>query len=328
MIKKIKGKIHAILFWQTRIGNILNSTYSLRIFLKNSFEESRLRNKENFEAYLTKQYHIIEKGLALPKPRANFGKVKILRLIKIAKDYIAIYGESALSDSIMESLNSYLNKNESLIRVDPSFYETITDFVDSDKRDSTGGVIHVRKDTIQKATDIDYLQFVKTRSSVRNYSAEPVSVDEIRKAVDIARNAPSVCNRQSWRLHYYSDRNKMNKLLKIQNGNGGFTDSINKLLVVSVDTQKFTKLEGNQVFVDGGLFAMNLLLSLHSMNIGSCCLNTCLPYSDENQIKLIGDIPKEERLIMMIGIGKLKQDYEVALSKKIDIINILTEHND
>jgi len=114
--------------------------------------------------------------------------------------------------------------------------------------------------------------------------------------------------------------------LKIQNGNGGFGDSINKLLVVTVDTNRFTKLEGNQIFVDGGLFSMNLLLAMHSMQIGACCLNTCLPYVDEKKIKNIGHIDSSERLIMMMGIGRLKDNFEVALSKKIGVNQIVTKH--
>ena len=114
----------------------------------------------------------------------------------------------------------------------------------------------------------------------------------------------------------------MNTILNLQNGNNGFTETINKLLIITADTKKFTKLESNQVFVDGGLFAMNLLLALHAQNIASCCLNTCLPYVDEKKIKRIGNIPNSERLIMMIGIGKQKDSFEVAISERVAVEQI------
>jgi len=78
MLQKIKAKIYALLFWQTNFGEILNKGYDLKVFLTNSFSESNQKSKESYYAYLTKQYHIIEKGLALPNPRKNFGKSKIL----------------------------------------------------------------------------------------------------------------------------------------------------------------------------------------------------------------------------------------------------------
>ena len=114
---------------------------------------------------------------------------------------------------------------------------------------------------------------------------------------------------------------------KLQNGNNGFTDSINKVLLITTDTKKFTKLESNQVFVDGGLFSMNLLLSLHSLGVASCCLNTCLPYVDEEKMKIVGEIPSSERLIMMIGIGKYKDSFEVAISDRIQSKDILEIKN-
>ena len=118
----------------------------------------------------------------------------------------------------------------------------------------------------------------------------------------------------------------MDKLLKLQNGNNGFNQSINKLLIVTSDVKRFTKLESNQIFVDGGLFAMSLLYSLHAQGIASCCLNTCLPYVDELSIKNEGDIPSSERLIMMIGIGMHKDTYEVAISDRDSVEEIILQH--
>ena len=178
------------------------------------------------------------------------------------------------------------------------------------------------KNQIQDAVNIDFENFIKSRTSVRNFSDKEVLEKEVYKAVDIARYTPSVCNRQSWKVHYFGDRNKMNTILNLQNGNNGFTETINKLLIITADTKKFTKLESNQVFVDGGLFAMNLLLALHAQNIASCCLNTCLPYVDEKKIKRIGNIPNSERLIMMIGIGKQKDSFEVAISERVAVEQI------
>tara|TARA_B110000090_G_scaffold209932_1_gene268818 strand:+ start:4620 stop:5603 length:984 start_codon:yes stop_codon:yes gene_type:complete len=326
MINRIKGKMYALFFWQTRIGDVLNSLYGLRIFIGNSFTDSKLKSKENYAAFLTKQYHIIEKGLALPSPRKNFGKAKIVKLIAVATEYRTTYGNDGLTASIMEALASYLVKNDSLATDDPVFYKAIHSFVSTSSYDATGGVTRIDLNELKDAVGIDFKRFVESRASVRNFSDKEVSSEDIVNAVSLARNAPSVCNRQSWKLHYFSDRTTMDKLLKIQNGNNGFGDSINKLLIVTVDTHRFTRLEGNQIFIDGGLFSMNLLLALHSMQIGACCLNTCVPYTDEIEIKKIGEIESSERLIMMMGIGRLKDNYKVALSQKLEADQIITIH--
>lgn len=317
IIKKIKAKAYALIFWQTGLGEIFNKIYDLNIFYSYYFTENKIKSKESFEAFLTKQYHIVEKGLALPESRKGFGKEKINLLLIKTKEYIIRYGEDRITKNIKETLNQYLERNKELMVLDNSFHTLISDFISKVSSNNSGGVKKISLNEIQSAVSIDFERFVKTRTSVRNYASVDVSEDAVFKAVEIARYTPSVCNRQSWRVHYFKDKVLKNELLNLQGGNGGFTESINQLLIVTTDVSRFTKLESNQVFIDGGLFSMNLLLALHSQEIGSCCLNTCVPYMKEKEIKKIGNIPNNERLIMMIGIGKLKDNYEVAISDRI-----------
>lgn len=316
-LNRVKNKVHAIIYWQTNIGELVNKIYDLRIFYKYYFTEQKLKNKTNYQAFLTKQYHIIEKGLALPETRKAFGKPKIELLIIKSIEYKNKFGRDALISNIEATLSQYLDRNKELKTEDSAFYNFISEFLTNSSAEKNGGVKRILSEDIKKIISIDYEGFVKSRTSVRNFSKEEVLDSEIIEAIDIARFTPSVCNRQSWKVHYFKEEATKKRLLKLQGGNGGFTDSINKLLIVTTDVSRFTKLESNQVFTDGGLFSMNLLLALHSLGIGSCCLNTCVPYSIEKEIKSIGKIPDSERLIMMIGIGKLKQDFEVAISNKL-----------
>ena len=326
MINRIKGKLYALFFWQSNIGEFLNIIYDLRIFLKNSFVVDGLNSKANYEAFLTKQYHIIEKGLSLPNPRKNFGVEKIKVLIEKTSAYKRKYGEDSLTKNIHDTLKIYLDRNESLEKDNPEFYNILKHFVDENKLyvEYSGGVKKTTKKDIFKSIDFDFQSFLRTRTSVRNFSTDNITDEEVIKAVELARLTPSVCNRQSWRVHYFKDAKVKEQLLKIQNGSNGFLDSINKLIIITTDTKRFTKLERNQVFTDGGMFAMNLTLSLHHQGLGSCCLNTCFPYVDEKQVKKIGGIPESERLIMMIGIGKYKDSFEVAISDRIDVKDIIT----
>jgi len=328
MLQKIKAKLYALFFWQTNFGELLNKGYDLKVFLTNSFSENKLKSKESYQAYLTKQYHIIEKGLALPKPRRNFGKPKIVMLINKAITYKNKYGEDMLIKNIKETLTQYLERNPDIQQTDTQFYQLISAFVKDSKASNKGGVKKITKKEIELATAIDFETFIKTRSSVRNYATDEVLDEEVHKAIELARFTPSVCNRQSWKVHYYKDELIKKELLKLQNGNNGFSESINKLIIVTTDTKKFTKLEGNQVFIDGGMFAMSLVLALHAQGIASCCLNTCLPYVDEKKIKKLGTIPNSERLIMMIGIGKYKEAFEVAISKKIPVEDIFNSQKE
>ena len=322
----IRNRTRGILFGRTRIGDFLNAMYGVKILLNYSFSQNKLKSKSNYRAFLTKQYHILEKGLSLPKPRQNFGKQKIEILLKTTKEYIKKYDNDELTLLIKNCLIEYKNSNPKLSEVYPSLSSEIDEFILNHKYKNVGGtkIIDILK--VNQATAIDFAQFVETRTSVRNFLDSKINYEDIKEAVSIARHAPSVCNRQAWKLHYYEEKSIMKELLVLQAGNSGFTNSIKGLFIVTSDTSQFTKLEGNQVFTDGGLFSMNFILALHSKRIGSCCLNTCVPYTTEKRIKKIAGIKENERLIMMIGIGYLKDEFKTAYSQKKSINEILQRH--
>lgn len=318
-MNKIRAKLYAVIFWQTSIGDVLNKLYDLRIFFKYSFH-NKLKTKQNYEAYLTKQYHILEKGLALPNTRKNFGVEKIKVLIKISEEYYNKFGTSELLNTIASALNAYLNYNTKFELVNPDLYKSIVQFIDKHNTNNNGGT-----KLISPINFPEYESFVKNRSSVRIFNDIEVSNELIFKAVEIAKFSPSVCNRQGWRVHLYNTEDSQ-KLLKLQDGNNGFGQTINKLLIVTTDSKSFTKHESNQIFIDGGLFSMNLLLALHSLEIGSCCLNLCVPYIKEKQIKKEAKIKESERLIMMIGVGHFNNNTKVAISHRKDNTDILKLH--
>ncbi len=327
LIQRIKAKLHAFMFWQSGMGDFLNKMYDLRIFYRYSFRISRLRNQDNERALLTKQYHIVEKGLALPFPRPGFGEKKITDLIGWSNRYIDQYGEDDLVASIKSCLREYLDFNAlQNTELSEAFKTLVTSFVGDHPNTEVGGTKLITRESLRAHTDIPFEAFVKSRFSVRNFADSDVPIDSLEKAVEMARHAPSVCNRQSWKVHVYQNKEQRLKLLKLQGGNNGFSESINTLLIVTTNTKAFTAMESNQVYVDGGIFSMNLVLSLHALEIGSCCLNTCFPYTIEKKVKKIGDIPENERLIMMMGTGRLKDTYKVARSRKKDTDELMVVH--
>lgn len=327
IIIKIKSKIHALIFWQTSLGDLFNKLYDLRVFYRYSFTTNKSKSKESEIAFLTKQYHIVEKGLALPNPRLGFGKEKIKLLLGRSLKYKEKYGEDKLIISIKNCLSEYLdfNKNNN-VKLEGEYFESIKLFIGNIETKEEGGTIVINKEELYELTNIPFESFVKSRFSVRDFDITDVDINDIKKAVNIAKHAPSVCNRQSWKAHLFQEKEAILPLLKIQGGNNGFTDGINKLVLITTDVKAFTTLESNQLYIDGGLFAMNLVLSLHSQGIGACCLNTCFPYTSEKRVKQLGQIPENEKLIMMIAIGNLKESYKVAISKKKELSEILKIH--
>ena len=174
--------------------------YDFKNFIRYSFKETGLENKRQYTAFLTKQYHIIEKGLSLPSPRLGFGEKKILNLISVSVKYIKEYGEDDLTKNIVNVLNNYSAFNIKN-NFDSSIEKKIKSFV-LNKRVSidTGGVW---KKIDSNLYFLDFNNFVKSRSSIRNFKNKEVTKELILQAIDSAKYSPSVCNRQGWKVHTY-----------------------------------------------------------------------------------------------------------------------------
>lgn len=328
VIRKIKNKAYGAIFNRTSIGEILTVLHSLSVHLRFSFSERNSElDKEQLEYYIAKHCHIVEKGLALPFPRKGFGQPKILDLIARTHAYESRYSNDQISLMVRDTLREYLVfHSEDLQLLPGEFLESINGFLDEKPAQRKGGLKHLKKSEMNIFGGEGFESFLKCRHSIRNFSDLPVSDEVVMKALAISQNTPSVCNRQGWLVHYYKDKQKIKELLSFQNGNAGFTESIDKLLIVTASTKAFTRNEHNQLFIDGGLYSMNLMLSLHSVGLGSCPLNTCMPWVKAKKLKKAADISAHERVIMMVAVGNLLDDFSVAQSEKYALEKTLRLH--
>ena len=80
--------LNRIIIMKQIVIEFLNSLYDLKNFLRYSFKVEKLENKDHYVAFLTKQYHTVEKGFALPEPRLGFGNDKIIDLLNLTPIYI------------------------------------------------------------------------------------------------------------------------------------------------------------------------------------------------------------------------------------------------
>jgi nitroreductase len=172
-----------------------------------------------------------------------------------------------------------------------------------------------------------FKRVITSRSSIRWFDGN-AAIDSklIEDATSLAISTPSVCNRQTWRVHSYTGE-EIQKLLECQNGNRGFGQQIPMLLVVTSDLSYFTgPSERNQAWVDGGMFAMSLALALHSIGLGSVCLNWCTNNKQDKALRSISGISDEERIIMLIGVGYPRFDIPIPYSIRRPYDTVLTQH--
>lgn len=266
---------------------------------------SPFRNKKKSAYYkIIIEIHAIEKGLSLAQMRPLFGQQKIKAVMSMAKAYGLASNDLPILMTV-GALEAYVETHRTL-GLDDRFLNEVDAFlaerrIVSDER-GDGGLRHYPAG--MPAIDSP-AGLLLSRFSCRIYDAEPLDHGLIRKIVQTAQSAPSQCNRQAVQVHYFDERNKVHSLLKLQGGSAGFQDQVPGLFVVTFDLAAWGGAQQrNQGYVDGGLFSMTMMLAAHAHGAVTCPLNLAVSHITERKIKALANIPDDQRLVMMMAVGK------------------------
>lgn len=276
-----------------------------------------ISNREKMLSSIISTYHVIEKGLTMPERRLGFGKDKVLELTELCEEYARHYGKQdeqlliavgvlkeyrdlhlkekfVLDDRVGDALNRIIGRFDKVPQIEQNFFTREKYF------------IH-----LQDAFDV----FSFSRHSLRHYSGK-VELEDLKKAIRLAGNAPSACNRQSTRVKIIANKEKVTAVLGIQNGNRGFGYLADKLIVLTSSISAWSVRSRNGLYIDGGIFAMNLLYALHFYQIGACALNCYLTPKQNRRMRKILDLPPFEDIVLLIAVGGVPDSFAVTASHR------------
>lgn len=311
---------------EKKIMKIVSDYYINRFYrYSGAFNDTKRKN----DAYITWLYHVIEKGLSMPNMKLGFGIDKIEELCKIVKKYKI---EDEIGKKTIESAVAVLLEYQ---RVHEKLQYKLPIDLEEEIQEIKKKYFNVKPINQHELTKEEFFQwsnaefsiFSKSRHTVRNYTKEEIKLEDMIEAIDLARYAPSACNRQHTRVHIVSNKELISKCLKLQSGNRGFGHLGDKLLVVTGDLSVVLgALEFFDLNTNVGIFIMNLCYSLHLKKIGCCVLNWyALPKQDKKLRKIL-NIPDEENVVAFIICGKVPDKFKIAESPKIDAKEIYTIH--
>jgi len=302
---------------------LLNYLGDFRRYMQHS-ATMRHDKGENLRAKIVAAYHNIEKGLSLPAPRPRFGVANLRSLL----DYLYLLNDPAdeVARTARQSLEAYVRFHDRQGIADFPFAGEIRDYISDNAvagEGQCGGLRLVTRDEIRSDGLIDEA-FFHSRHSIRQFTSDPVDPLSIEAAVRIAQKAPAVCNRQSGRVHLIRNRELIDRVLDFQGGARGFGQEVPAVMVITMRLTSFWNIgERNQAWIDGGLFAMSLILGLHSRAIGSCCLNWSRTNDDSKKLRRMLDISEDEVIIMLLAIGNLPERFPVPYSARKPVCDAL-----
>ena len=285
-------------------------------------------NKLGYESII--HTHTLEKGMEHfeLRPFAVEKTRYIMSLIKRESKYenyenkfAFINGINCLrEDKKIYEEHNWINKDE---------YKKVDEFLKnySKVENQKAGAYILTKKELQKDYEIDYLKFVKSRHSTRNYKNEPIKLDDVKAAVEMAKYSASACNRQYIKLHFYPSGKMRDNVIHYALGKGGlYLDGVNTF-IVTFDVNGLSGIgERNQGYFNAGLYSTNLVNAFHSLGIGTCFIQFANSVKDEDDLKRKNEIPEYERIAVILFAGYYDEKSIFAVSPRKNVSELLIEH--
>lgn len=265
--------------------------------------------------------HAIEKGLSRGKGmRAGFGRkafsdlndalVVYTRKGYPTDSYPYVQGRSILHRYRDAHDSMDLSGEDTLKAVDASMHGGSDEF-------SQAGTKVFFSTEKQGNFDKGFYALAQGRSSVREFSGEPIDLEKVEHCLANAGKTPSVCNRQGWNTYIVTGTEKKRELLRLQRGFKGYPNLPECVLVICVSNSTFlSPVERNQAFVDGGLFSMSVLYGLEAEGLAAVPLNAMMNSIDERDIRKLINISDSEQVVMFVAIGEFKHENTVPVSDR------------
>ncbi len=152
---------------------------------------------------------------------------------------------------------------------------------------------------------MEALECIKTRRSIRKFTEQPVTEDEVRQVVEAAAFAPSWKNTQIARYIVVTDKEKKDKLAVIKERSGYERDG-------SFSTPLTTHWQS----FDAGIAAQTFCLSAHALGLGTVIMGIY----DPAEVAKVVEIPEGQEVAALIALGHPAQDPQAPARKDVDTL--------
>ena len=320
--KQLKAKlIKVYYFFLFNRYKLSISLYHLRRALKYAANQN---TRNGWISSMRMRCHVLEKGLTMPNTRFCFGQSRITDIVRILntnrqyeKEDEYLYAVGLLKEYLVFH---EINKKE----LPADFRNSIEDITSRYPNVEPTRQIEMTSDEYFSHINEPFPVFDASRRTVR-YFGGAAPYEDVVEAVKMAGFAPSACNRQAVKCHYF-EGTMVQEILKRQTGNNGFGHLAPQLIVLTSDATMAGVKEYYDSFTNTGIFAMNLSYALYYKQIASCILNWSVLPKDDKALRRITNIPVEETIVMIIVLGKTPEKFKIALSKRQPVEEFLIKH--
>lgn len=115
----------------------------------------------------------------------------------------------------------------------------------------------------------DAMECIMTRTSIRQYTNQPVDKADIENLLRAGMAAPTAVNAQPWHFVVINDKAKLKELAST-NRHGGMLERAPLAIVVCGDMEKAMNGKGREFWIqDCSAASQNILLAAHALGLGA-----------------------------------------------------------
>lgn len=152
---------------------------------------------------------------------------------------------------------------------------------------------------------MEALQAILTRIEVREFSDEPVPLEDQIKVLEAGRASPSAYNRQPWKFVLINDKGLLKKIGELSSSGPYIADSQFAIAVYVDENNPFH-------IIDGTRAAQSMMLAGWDLGLGSCWVHGI----DRERVSELLGAPKGWYLLTIIPFGKPRKMYRGRKSRK------------
>lgn len=320
-------------FWYAN-GNAFRDELAAVVSGNRRFEGDANPDSENALYTLRRNTHRLEKGLIM-RPRRDVFALDFIG--DTVEAYRKLYGRACDADEdtrqVVQWSSDVLEAYFAAVVIEKSEVlrdcHAIYDTVRRDDAVRTKGWSPYQRPTHDMGLSVDQLKELSIRRrSCRWYKPDRVPREVIEKAMDVARFAPSACNRQPFYYRVFDDPKEAVEVGAIPNGTRGFSENFPCFIVIVGTLAAFPHPRDRHViYVDASLAAMAFQYALEVQGVSSCCINWPDLQDKNRKIEKRLDLKPYERVVMCMSVGYPDPEGQVPFSQKKSPAELLKYEN-